>query len=162
MFTYNDAESMYNGVNLGWSYGLNLTSQKPLFLEFGAEIAYEKGETSYIAKNKHDGFVNEKRRENQINFSVPVVVAYQFSINESVKVAPYTGPNFRVNILEDAGGLDLMNDRPSSNRFQFGWNAGLDFVISKFIIGYRFTGDITSYYHKNTDQYHNVRIGYKF
>lgn len=97
------------GVSAGYTHGINLKSDLPLFLEIGGQISYASGKfdksdlplldlfddydytiSSFLPEQKHTF----------VAVSVPVAVSYKFSFaDKKFSVAPLIGLNFRYNII---------------------------------------------------------------
>lgn len=141
------------GFELGYIQGINITSNMPLFLELGGQLAFSHSKDEIK-------FLGEKVGEEKYTFmslAIPVNVAYKlsFSNSENFSVVPFVGPNFKFNLI---GKYDFGNDNDGSffdedkmgdakaRRFQVGLNLGAGVNIAKTLyVGYRFQPDFIKY-----------------
>ena len=126
---YTDNTS-YQGLSLGASYFMPFYDA--LGVDFGAKVQYFfRSETKGGTKYKSD----------MLSATIPVDLAYDWRVAEAFAVYPYAGIYGRLNILangkEEYGGQtnkynafdkDDMGGHPWK-RFQFGWQAGVNFRI---------------------------------
>lgn len=165
--------SSAHGVAAGYTYGLNLSSDLPLYLEFGGRLNF-----------------NTANKTNIMAISVPVNVAYKFNVTDGIAITPYTGINFRINLLATNDGhsmfgsdsddpegrsLSRSNDDPddedwddyydmSARRFQMGWQIGAGVNFGKWYAGLEYGLDFIKFQKSanNTASRLNVSVGYTF
>lgn len=153
-FTTGSLLNRFNGGELGYLRGINLTKKAPLFLEIGgcASMDISKKESD---KNQTDKSMTVQR--SLLSFTVPVSLTYKATFYNGFYLAPYLGPQLRVNIwgkdkvtikLREQGNetetsisCDLFDPEmtdPTVKRIEFGGQAGLNFGIKwiNFGIGY--------------------------
>lgn len=131
------SESLH-GFSAGWLGGFNVTPAKklPLYLETGIALNTGFGEIdpTYSTSDK------------LLNLEVPINVTYRYNIpNTKIRLSPYFGFHFKVNVLargtyEDYYyGSESFNyfdgDEFGTKRFQFGMQLGANFEYSHFYIG---------------------------
>lgn len=165
-----------NGAELGYLRGVSLTKKCPLFLELGTRISfdtYRVGESyegiSFIPYNiDHDGSNLDynaiwKQVSSLHSFllavSIPVSLTYKRTFANGFYLAPYVGPQLRLNILgmekvkihldapygefsfDDELKYSLLNDEetnPAMKRAQLGFQFGLNlgYKVMNFGLGY--------------------------
>ncbi|MBQ3186313.1 MAG: outer membrane beta-barrel protein [Alistipes sp.] len=143
------------GLSLGWTKGISLTQDLPLFLEVGANVMYSFGEKYDIETSL-------------LSLNVPVTVAWKFSPTESISLIPHAGLNLRGHILGtmsyDGEDVDLFDsDEGDGKRFNVGGTVGLAANFNKFMVGLGYTFDFNETWEK-TDKlnYLTISIGLKF
>lgn len=144
------------GLSLGWTKGISLTQDLPLFLEVGANVMYSFGE-------KHDIEIS------LLSLNVPVTIAWKFAPTESISIIPHAGLNLRGHILGteesfDDEDYDLFDsDEGDGKRFNVGGTVGLAANFNKFMVGLGYTFDFNETW-KKTDKlnYLTISIGLKF
>jgi hypothetical protein len=81
---------MENGLTLGYIHGHNIVKSLPLYIEYGANVAWIFGE---------DKIIEDEFKLNMFSINVPVNLAFRLSFaNNDFSVTPYLGLNFRVNV----------------------------------------------------------------
>ena len=123
-----------HGFTTGWMYGINVTKGKclPLYVEPGAAINFGIGEAM-------------TDKDKILSFEVPVNVTYRYKFpNTNIRISPYMGIHFKVNILamgeirDESYNLFSSDDFKYSdgmNRFQMGMQLGANFEFSRFFVG---------------------------
>lgn len=160
------------GLTLGYLHGFNLSSNLPLFLEVGGNVAYSYGDIDAID-------IDYKL----LSVNVPVNVAYKFSFGDSgFSLTPFLGLNFRYNILRKAEGdlsfyqgLDWDNwwtydsfDSDTSlylgewKRFQVGWQIGVGFNYKKLYVGISYGSDFSEIVKKTKAHTTQISLGLNF
>lgn len=151
------------GVGLGYLYGLHMSQNIPIFLEFGANLAFtfHKVDDSED-EDERDDYPDLENKYTYMNLAIPVNAAYKFSFaSGKVLLKPFFGINLRFNLLaknkyeyvvdgkynretqkyeyevkeED---INLFDDgeegeKSSYKRFQFGLNAGVGATFLKHL-----------------------------
>lgn len=148
------------GISAGWTKGLSIMSDAPLFLETGVNIMYGFGSQDEIDSS-------------YLGVNIPALITYKFAVSEKAVIAPYAGVNIRGNILgksesdgyyseeikwfDDAedGGLD-------AKRVCFGASVGVNFELNKFSIGVGYTTDFTKFAVDAKVKYFSIAVGMKF
>lgn len=82
-----------SGFVAGYTYGLSVSENMPLYVDFGGRLSYNSGDN----KTKLMGL------------TIPVNVAYKFHITDEWSVTPYTGINFRINLLGKMNGNNMFD-----------------------------------------------------
>lgn len=143
------------GLSLGWTKGVSLTQDLPLFLEVGANVMYSFGEKYDIETSL-------------LSLNVPVTMAWKFAPTESISIIPHAGLNLRGHILGtmsvDEEDLDLFDsDEGDGKRFNVGGTVGLAVNFNKFMVGLGYTFDFNETW-EETDKlnYLTISIGLKF
>jgi len=133
----NETSTTFHGISVGFSYFIPVLGQ----LGFDAGV---KGQ--YLFRNEEKGSTTYK--DNMLSATVPVNVVYDFRVTDGLAIDPFVGLygryNFSAKNVEETG-----NTRNSQNmfskdqakffgydtydRFQFGWQAGVNFRISDMV-----------------------------
>ncbi len=170
-----DFDFSLNGVGLEYTHGFSLSSEHPVFIEFGVKARYSLG--SY----EDDDYEDYSEKYQFLTAIVPLNITYSFAVSENVSIAPFAGLNFKAHILgkqkwedeeedskwynvfdkEDMGGKDY-----TYNRFQLGWQVGVGARFEKYYLGLSYGTDFLKIYkHKkasiNTGDF-VLSLGYCF
>lgn len=151
----------FTGLTIGLSKAFSISQSTPLFLEAGAALQYswfsEDGEyydyDGYYGYEEYDA----KEKVNLFTLKVPVNLTYVFNLsNSDISIAPYAGINLRYNISgkytmeidDEEEDLNLfddddMGDDMTWNRFQMGWQIGVNVNFKKAYLGISYGGDFT-------------------
>lgn len=86
-----------SGFLLGYTYGLNIVKDIPLFLEFGMNGAYAATTLDYEELGLSEDLLEQKITVAALN--IPVSVGYKLSFSEKVSLTPFVGVNFRGMLL---------------------------------------------------------------
>ena len=154
----------YQGISLGGNYFYPFAGS--LGADFGLKLQY------FFRSEKEDG---EKVNTDMLSATIPVNLAYDWQASEGLAVYPYAGLFARFNIMAqskveyngkskkyNAFSKDDMGDN-TWNRFQFGWQAGVNFRISDtFIIGGGYWMDLSELTDHVKAYGFDVRLGMKF
>lgn len=89
---------MKNGLSLGYMHANNIVKSLPLYVEYGANVAWMFGK--YDDKESGDSYSSKTEiKLNMFSINVPVNLAFRFSFaNNDFSVTPYLGLNFRINL----------------------------------------------------------------
>ena len=161
-YTHNES---YNGIGVGFSYAMPITG--PLFFDAGL-----KGQ--FFWKNQKEGGVEYKN--NMFSATVPVDLVYDWIVSEGFAVDPYVGLYGRLNISAttkaEGGGYsqtlnlfdkDDMDGNVTMKRFQFGWQAGVNFRISEVLtVGGGYWMDFNEIDEHTKMRGFNIRLGANF
>lgn len=152
-----DSNFSTNGVGLNFYRGYSVSSKIPLYVEwglFGSFGTHSESETEH-------GYKYTSKFRN-LNFGVPVNVAYRFNPTGDIYIKPYLGINFRVNALsdvcseitEDGEKLDVEGNGDWNSvfdtedgedchwkRFQMGWQIGVGFEIKALYLALQYGTD---------------------
>lgn len=139
-------------LTVGYLHASSLSSNIPLFLEYGANFQYSFG------KEKEDG---DEWGINMYSVNVPVNLAFRLQFND-VALTPYIGANFRVNAAgtykyeyEDWDGetesekVNIFDDSDDEwgdgtpKRFQAGLNVGVGFSYKALYLGVGYVSDFS-------------------
>jgi len=156
-------EDSFNGISVEYLYGMNITPNYPLFLEYGANLSWVTStsdipsyEILYFDDGKYSSYgafvaSQEEYKFNILTATIPVNVAYKFSINDDITIEPHVGLGIRFNILAKASdgedSYDLFDDSYYEkqyddytwNRFQLCGQAGLGVSFQKYYIGWEYS-----------------------
>lgn len=166
-----------NGVAVGYTYGLNILRETPLFVQFGANLLYGSGKQS---ESGDEWSYEEKLR--MLSLNVPVSISYKFGFSEKIFVTPYVGLNFRGNLLAsgkytNSYSMDGENLSESYkwnyfdkdevgdekwNRFQVGWQLGVGLDYKKLYVGIAYGKDFSELFKKGKISVTTISIGYNF
>lgn len=170
------------GLTLGYLHGFNLSSNLPLFLEVGGNVAYSYGDFEAVDYKL-------------LSVNVPVNVAYKLSFAGSdFSLTPFLGINFRYNIVgkmkndsdyDDYGdygdwswddwGYSYDASRSSINlfdkdemgdskwkHFQMGWQIGVGFNYKKLYVGISYGSDFSEIVKKTKAHTTQISLGLNF
>lgn len=168
-------DDTFHGLNVGYTKGLSLNGNVPLYLEVGANVQfnlYSEEEYDYA----HDLTMTFLQAQ------IPVNVTYLFPLGDSgITLAPYAGLSAKFNILgkqklenPDNGNShevdffskdDLGDD--TAKRFQVGMQLGANITFGeKLNLGIGYQRDLTSYmeYDHEKLMFHGIvaTIGFNF
>ena len=150
---HHDETIKTKGASVGFIKGINITSNLPLFLELGGNVAWLHN------KEKESVSVVEYEYKNTfMHVSIPVQAAYKLTFSSSsFSVVPFVGPNLKFNFFaksttkttaagkekkEKYKWLKDKNDGGGDAKiFQLGLNMGVGVNINKLYIGYTFQPD---------------------
>lgn len=122
-----------------WTVGYNrfvdLSEQMPLQMTVGAKFMYGRVNDGNFGLT-HRGEGSGQDVDEMIRFCVPANLKLAFPVVGKFAVEPYAGLNASV-ISNDTGF--------GGNKLNFGWQCGLDFSLSKFVVGVSYTNDFFRY-----------------
>lgn len=162
-----------NGIMFGYTKGISLSQNMPLFLETGARFTY--GFKSKTLSLGDDG--DEKIETKAMNIVVPVNLSYKFSFSENdFSLSPFVGVTLKGNILgkqkwvdeddsvendffdkEDMGGKDY-----TWKRFQVGWQIGANVDYKSLSVGMHYGSDFSELAKKTNSSNWAITLGYSF
>lgn len=164
-----------NGGTLTYLHGFSISNSYPMFIETGASIFFGGGTQNVTWEDYY--YVYESTNSYLLaNLAVPVNFAYRFNINDFFAIKPYLGLNAKINIFGKSAIADTGNwvnlfskddmGEIAWNRFQLGWHVGIDFELTKVIIGLEFGTDFIPAMNyekfKTNSMTFNLRFGYLF
>lgn len=138
------------------------------FISGGTHSQLKDANGEALLVQKYEG---TERKINMINASIPVNLAYSIDFSEGkMSLVPFIGANLKFNIVskvtETTGEGEQVTNRLKDedvNIFQFGINAGINYVIVRgFYAGYRLQYDIMEYAENVKTMKHSLQIGYRF
>ncbi len=154
-----------NGLGIEYLRGFGVSKSLPMFVEGGLNFNFAFGEVL-------------DKPASHIGMAIPVSFAYKFNIKDVFTIKPYAGIDFNIGLV---GKNRLSNDGDEEaewnnwydtdedshwSRFNLGWHIGADFQYSHFIVGLKFTSDITKVYKNELTHVNNnviaVKLGYTF
>lgn len=159
-----EAAEKFNGFSAGYIYGIGL-GESGLGIDAGAVFQYGSYSETYYG---------EDCKMKTSSISIPVAAAYSIALGDNMAIRPYVGVNFRIGIaMKDAWGDEDYESYYSeddcgdytSDRFQIGYVAGVDFEFSKFLVGYQYGsdfGDLGGFYEDCKYRWSTIRVGFKF
>jgi len=155
-----------NGFGIDYIHGFHISESLPLFLETGLNFNYNFGSKDLI--DEDDDTFTLKMQD--MNFQVPVNVAWRFGITEDLSIAPYVGLNFKLHLMSrmkgeydgaDTEWIDVFSDSDEDmgdkdetwNRFQMGWHVGVGFQYQPLYLGVQYGTDFIAAYSHDFDGY---------
>lgn len=167
-----DFDDNFSGASIGYIWGKSLSSQMPIFVEFGMNVTWATfGDNFYDIYDDYDYDFDWTL----LNTAVPLNLVYKFTLpdNENISISPFFGINFKYNIIAKAklhgNGVedeyDLFDDEEfeeTANRFQFGMNVGIGFSYKNLYIGYRFQPDFVDFIKDTKSKTNFVSLGVNF
>ncbi|MCF0220293.1 MAG: outer membrane beta-barrel protein [Muribaculaceae bacterium] len=144
----------FNGFSVKYVHGWSLSSRFPLYIDAGLRLNmnfYSKVlEEDTYKQYSYKSSVSSK----MMSLSVPINISYRLGISDGISIQPYTGINFKVNVLGDITstveytgeyGSEKESETKSwfdedykeygAKRFQMGWQIGLGVNFRKFYLG---------------------------
>ena len=164
----------YSRIYFGYTKGISLSQNMPLFLETGARFTYGfKSQTLSSEDEEDDETVDTKA----MNIVVPINLSYKFSFSESdFSVSPFVGVTLKGNVLgkqkwsdeddsfdcdffdkEDMGGKDY-----TWKRFQVGWQIGANVDYKSLSVGMHYGSDFSELAKKTNSSNWAITLGYSF
>lgn len=146
-----------------------------MFIEVGGKLSFTSGKDT-----DKDSYYKDEYGYRNLSLSIPVNYVYQFKLPYNISILPYTGFNFKFNLVQEAGEGDKYNDFEWANcfdddeaydegwrRFQFGWNIGCGITYKSLYLGAGYLVDFTKglsdeYNYKVTTGTFNLTLGYQF
>lgn len=147
-----------NGVNLQYIHGFRI-AKVPLFIEVGVDVSYNATDyTREYLSRQYDWYTDQyngyyldtyKDKLNSLSVRIPLNVSYKFNVGDKFSIQPYTGFNFKINPLFDSyytrkytewdeDGYSYYYDGAENKMFQWGWQIGLGFNITKLYVGFQY------------------------
>ncbi len=183
-----DKGATFNGLSVQYVHGWNITD-RPLYIEAGLNVTM--GFHNVLAYENFDGDGGDlKYKYTKMSVAVPVNVAYRIACGDGISVVPYTGINFKVNVLgnlkmsydgkyDDAWDIvvDELYDGDDSfslfdkdyigkdaqwKRFQMGWQIGCGLNYKAFYVGLEYGIDFISLAKKLNTSHLGINLGYNF
>lgn len=137
------------GVNLQYIHGFSIT-KLPLYIETGVGVSYNNRnfKPEYWIGDNYPVKTYD-RHLGSYSAIIPINLSYRINLQNNFSVQPYTGFNFRVNpalegfeatqsIISELEYGKWDEYKPENKIFQFGWQIGLGFNISKLYIGVQY------------------------
>ncbi len=87
----------YNGAELDYVRGINMTKKAPLFFEVGGRLLFSRLHTYKNTHNEDQPYLTKSRHS--LSLSVPLNVTYRFTFKNGFYLAPLLGANVRVYFL---------------------------------------------------------------
>ena len=155
---YETIPSTLYGGSLNFNLGIKMF--KGLYLETGAGSRVNGGKGVLIdditkTTDDWDDFLNSSIV--MVRLNVPVNLAYRFEFAKIFTLTPYAGLNLGFNLYAYNGmslfahSGDVITDHNgwqytySPNRFQMGWQAGVNFSVIGITVGIGYQGDFTAF-----------------
>ncbi len=146
------------GLSFGWTMGVRLLRNQPLYFETGVSAMY-----GFSSEDEYD-------MENRFfSLNVPVVATWQFEVAPSIQIAPYFGLNLRGNIYGrtkmDDYGVEIKwfdSDEGDGEHFNVGMTFGANFSFKKFVLGVGYTTDFTEIMEETEVKYFSISAGIRF
>lgn len=175
--SYTDDDNNMSGLTVGWTRGISLSSNTPLFFEVG-------GQVNYATKSDSESMsgVSISERINFLALSVPVNFTYKVSMSNGLYIAPYAGIHFDLGLLfNDKATAKYKSEKESLsqsfydsddmdgdpfNRFQMGYQVGANLGYKKFNIGIGYKASFLPLYSEDDYKIQTggpvITVGYNF
>lgn len=156
--TDNITEDKLSGVSLGWTKGISVSKQLPLFVEIGLGASYHWGsEEVTLTGYDYDYYGGYDTYEYSfdidhkfLSLSIPVSVTYKYEITDGLNIAPYLGVFFRGNLLGESSADDAdinwfddyEDDGLEAERFSYGYQIGVGVEFNKLYLGVEYAKDM--------------------
>ena len=145
------------GGSLSYTRGIPVSSKLPMFIEVGIGAQFNSG-------NVLDGYTTDYDRLKLgltlVRANIPVAFTYRFALGQSkrIKISPFTGFNFGINIVTDDDKkyyydiLKYYNYKDDNyERFQMGWLIGANFTFNRFNLQVAYTLDFMPLYKQDAN-----------
>lgn len=160
-----------SGVALGYNQSTKMSSNIPLFIEYGGGVQY----AWYSGSVTHNSQYTESVKISYLSIKAPVSIVYQFQIpNTDLSLEPTAGLDCRLNVYgkadykerwefgyrvdEDYDNINLLDKKDNNGSpisiFQIGWHIGLNAVFKNYFIGISYGSDLSKIY----DGYADVKL----
>ena len=162
-----DSESL-KGVSIEYLYGKHITQNLPLFIEYGTNFSWGFSKETY----DHD---DVEVKLNVMSLTVPINLAYKFSVNDDFSIDPHIGIGARVNLLANESYDDGYYDESYSyfdkddvgkdntwNRFQLCGQAGVGLCFQQFYFGYEYSWNFMELAEKTKLNTNYISVGINF
>lgn len=178
-----------NGFTFGYTKGISLSKNLPIFLEVGARFNFgfksenlsdEDDDDYYSTRLSYDDY-NEDEEETckttTASLVVPINVAYKLTFaGGNFSVSPFLGITLKGNILgkekyeygDDKETIDFFDKKDMEgkeytwNRFQAGWQIGANLDYKALSLGFHYGSDFNEIAKKTNTKNWAINIGYKF
>jgi len=140
------------GGSISYTRGISVSKRLPMFVEVGIGAQFNSG-------NVIDGYTTDYDRLKLgltlVRANIPVAFTYRFGFgqNKRIKISPFTGFNFGINIVTDDDkkyNYDILNyynyKDDNYNHFQMGWLIGANFTFNRFNLQVAYTLDFMPLY----------------
>ena len=180
---YSDEPESLKGVSVEYLYGKHITQNLPLFIEYGGNLTWGISKEEFDDK---DGSYTENLEStlNVMSLTIPINIAYKFSVNDDFSIEPHVGVGARFNVLANYSysydlyykgefeedyeksysffDKDYMGKDGQWNRFQMVGQAGIGFSFQKFYIGYEYSWNFMELAKKVKLNTNYISVGYNF
>lgn len=168
------------GFSVGYTYGLSVSKELPLFVELGARF-------NYSFKNEdvgEDDYYDEgELKTKYMNLAVPVNLAYKLTLpNGKVSITPFVGLTFKYNIKAESkyepsdeasewvdeveidyfDKDDMDGDDNTWSRFQVGWQIGAGLSYNSLYVGLHYGADFGEVAKKTKISNWGLSVGVNF
>lgn len=160
-----DVEDL-KGFKLGYLYGKSISTEYPIFVEYGSNIHYAWSSDSY---EKVDITTT------MLNINIPVSIAYKYELSQGVAIAPYAGLHLRGNIIgkqkkEHKSGSDKEINffdkddmaEETASRVQVGFQIGAGLTYNQLYVGAAYATQFNEYIEGLKTSGVIVSLGYEF
>lgn len=151
-----DGQTLQGG-GMSYTRGISVSSKLPMFVEVGIGAQFGTGDV--FEGSAYDPYYGYSTRIhlglNLLRVNVPVAFTYRFAFgsDKQIKISPFVGLNFGVNIVTDDdknGHYDLFKDYnyddDNYQRFQMGMLFGANFTFKRFNLQVAYTLDFMPLY----------------
>lgn len=149
-----------NGLSLGYTAGISLSKQYPMFIELGARVNYAFKTQDYFegsygtdddeyTEEMIDAIFNKHNTtDTYVNIAVPVNFAYKFKVGKDFAITPYLGVVLKANIISlTSYDFELTDDALDAGveKAEWDWDTkdyfskkdvGKDYTWNRFQIGW--------------------------
>lgn len=181
-----------NGFTFGYTKGISLSKNLPIFLELGARFNfgfksenlsdeddddYYSTRLSYDYDDDYDEDEEETCKTTTASLVVPINVAYKLTFaGGDFSVSPFLGITLKGNILgkekyeygDEKETIDFFDKKDMEgkeytwNRFQAGWQIGANLDYKALSLGFHYGSDFNEIAKKTNTKNWAINIGYKF
>lgn len=144
------------GIEIGAIYHMPLW--KNLYFEPGASLFYNSSSINGLPE--YTGYDIQEGTINNWGIRIPLNVGYHFDVTDAIKIAPYTGPQFNINLSNTTHYLYIPeatvigeDPRLHYNALDMGWNFGVGVTFQSYYIAVGGTVGLSRYVSNKPDVY---------
>ncbi|MBQ4063637.1 MAG: porin family protein [Bacteroidaceae bacterium] len=146
IFEMEDCDAI-SAFSIGYVHSFNIVNSLPIFVESGINAIYATGD------------VEEDVKYTGIAAEIPVNIGYKIALNDDFSLFPYVGVTGRYNIT---GKIEVSDEEEKADKFQYGWQVGLNASYNNFNIGASYGADFNEIFEKTKTTSIKISVGYNF
>ncbi len=146
IFEMEDCDAI-SAFSIGYVHSFNIVNSLPIFVESGINAIYATGD------------VEEDVKYTGIAAEIPVNIGYKIALNDDFSLFPYVGVTGRYNIT---GKIEVSDEEEKADKFQYGWQVGLNASYNNFNIGASYGADFNEIFEETKTTSIKISVGYNF
>lgn len=160
-----DADDSFKGVSVEYLLGKSISTSLPLFVEYGVNASWG------TYSEEDDYYSDYDVNFNVVNITVPVNLAYKFSVGDGITIDPHVGVGARFNVLASASNdddsisffdKDDVGKSATWNRFQITGQAGVGICFNQYYLGWEYSWNFMELAKKMDLNTHYISLGINF